>query len=81
VDALVFTGGIGENAAAIRARVCREAAWLGVELDNAANDAGEALVTTPWSRVRAWRLRTDEEAVIAGHTRALTRRAQAGIAA
>lgn len=75
VDALVFTGGIGENAAAIRERVCRDAEWLGVKLDAAANDAGARLITTTTSRVKAWRLRTDEEAVIAGHTRALTRRA------
>ena len=75
VDALVFTGGIGENAAAIRERVCREAAWLGVELDPNANDAGAQLITTAASRVNAWRLRTDEEAVIAAHTRALTQRA------
>ena len=72
VDALVFTGGIGENAAPIRERVCREAAWLGVELYEGANAAGEKLITTASSRVKAWRLPTDEEAVIARHTRALT---------
>ena len=36
LDAIVFTGGVGENAVAIRERVCRDAAWLGVELDAAA---------------------------------------------
>ncbi len=40
LDAIVFTAGIGENAAAIRERVCRDAAWLGVDLDAAANAAG-----------------------------------------
>ena len=40
LDAIVFTGGIGENAAAIRERVCRDAVWLGVELDPHANAAG-----------------------------------------
>jgi acetate kinase len=40
LDALVFTGGIGENSAAIRARICRAAAWLGVESDDRENDAG-----------------------------------------
>ena len=40
LDALVFTGGIGENAASIRARVCRDASWLGLELDEAANANG-----------------------------------------
>ena len=72
VDALVFTGGVGENAAPIRARVCRDAAWLGVELDAQANEAGGELLTAPGSRVRAWRLPCDEEGVIARHTRALT---------
>ena len=71
LDALVFTGGIGENAAAIRARVCRDAAWLGVELDAQANAAGERIVTAPSSRVKAFRVATDEEGVIARHTRRL----------
>ncbi len=52
LDAIVFTGGIGENSAEIRARVCRDAAWLGVELDAAANDsAGAAHRDRP---PRAW---------------------------
>ena len=40
LDALVFTAGIGEHAPEIRARVCRDAGWLGIELDEAANSAG-----------------------------------------
>ncbi len=43
LDALVFTGGIGENASVIRADVCRDASWLGVELDYAANVSGRSL--------------------------------------
>jgi acetate kinase len=74
IDALVFTGGIGENAAPIRARICRDAAWLGVELDSRANADAARLVSTPSSRVRAWRLATDEEGVIARHARSLTAR-------
>jgi acetate kinase len=74
VDALVFTGGIGENAVPIRERVCREAEWLGVRLDRAANAAGAPLITAPGSRVKAWRLPTDEESVIAAHTRAIAGR-------
>jgi len=74
LDALVFTGGIGENATEIRARICRDAAWLGVSLDEKANAAGARLITTPASRVKAWRIATDEEGVIARHTRALTER-------
>ena len=78
LDALVFTGGIGENAAAIRARVCRDAAWLGVELDDEANAANARLLTTPASRVKAWCIATDEEGVIARHTQRLAARAGVG---
>jgi len=71
LDAVVFTGGIGENAAAIRARVCRGAGWLGVALDDAANAAGGPRISTPASAVSAWVVRTDEERMIAAHTRRL----------
>jgi xylulose-5-phosphate/fructose-6-phosphate phosphoketolase len=67
LDALVFTGGIGENAAAIRERVCRAAAWAGVELDPAANAAGAARITAATSEVAAWVVRTDEELMMARH--------------
>jgi acetate kinase len=69
LDALVFTGGIGENAAAIRQRVLQGAAWLGLQLDEAANQRGGAgCITTAASPVAAWVLRTNEEAVIARQT-------------
>lgn len=68
LDALVFTGGIGENSAEIRARVCRSAAWLGLELDEAANRQGQARLSAANSRVAAWRIATDEELMIAQHT-------------
>jgi acetate kinase len=68
LDAIVFTGGIGENAAAIRARVCRDAAWLGVELDEAANSAGSTRISALESRVSAWVIPTNEELMIARHT-------------
>jgi acetate kinase len=71
LDAVVFTGGIGENSAEIRARVCRDAAWLGVELDAGANDAGGARLSTAASRAAAWTLPTNEELMIARHTRRL----------
>ncbi|HXZ96606.1 MAG TPA: acetate/propionate family kinase, partial [Burkholderiales bacterium] len=45
LDALVFTGGIGEHAVAIRERVCRGAAWLGVELDSVANNSGQPRIS------------------------------------
>ena len=71
LDAIVFTGGIGENAAAIRERVCRDAAWLGVELDAAANAAGRPRISTPEARTSAWCIPTNEELMIARHTRQL----------
>jgi acetate kinase len=70
LDAIVFTAGIGQNAVPIRERVCRDAAWLGVELDPAANakPGGSGCITTSASRVGAWVVRTDEELMIARHT-------------
>jgi acetate kinase len=71
IDALVFTGGIGENAVEIRARVCRDAQWLGLELDEAANVRGEARISSTKSRVAAFVVPTDENLMIARHTRRL----------
>jgi acetate kinase len=71
LDAMVFTGGIGENAALIRERVCRDAAWLGVELDPTANAAGGPRISTPGSRTSAWAIPTNEELMIARHTHRL----------
>jgi len=71
LDALVFTGGIGERAALIRQGVCEQAAWLGVALDAAANDANASRISTPSSRVSAWVIPTNEELMIARHTRRL----------
>lgn len=69
IDVLVFTGGIGEHAAAIRAGVCAQAAWLGVRLDDAANATGGPRLHAPDSVVAVWALPADEEAVIARATR------------
>jgi acetate kinase len=71
LDALVFTGGIGEHAAPIRERVCRDAAWAGVEIDAKANAAGAALISVAGARVSVWVIPTDEERMIARHTREL----------
>jgi len=71
LDAIVLTGGIGENSPAIRERVCRGAAWLGVELDAAANASGGPRISAPGSRVSAWTVPTNEELMIARHTRRL----------
>jgi acetate kinase len=71
LDALVFTAGIGEHAAPVRERIVRRCAWLGAELDEAANAAGGPRLTTDGSRVAAWVVPTDEEGMIARHTLAL----------
>jgi acetate kinase len=69
LDAIVFTGGIGENSAEIRARVCQDAAWLGVALDEKANRAGEAHIGAVASKTAVWTIPTNEELMIARHTR------------
>jgi acetate kinase len=69
LDGLVFTGGIGENAAPIRARVCRGASWLGLDLDEDANARGGPRISREGSRVSAWVIPTNEEAMIAVRTR------------
>jgi acetate kinase len=71
LDGLVFTGGIGEHAAEIRARVCRDAQWLGVSLDEAANEAGGPCISPPGSAASAWVVPTDENLMVARHTRRL----------
>lgn len=69
LDALVFTGGIGENSAPIRERVCRAASWLGLDFDGKANAAGGPRISMTGSRVSAWVIPTDEEQMIARHTK------------
>jgi acetate kinase len=71
LDALIFTGGIGEHAPQIRSRVCRQAAWLGVTLDEAANERATARISTAESRASAWVIPTDENLMVAQHTRRL----------
>jgi acetate kinase len=73
LDALVFTGGVGENAAPIRAAVCRDAGWLGLALDEAANRTSAPQISAAASRVAAWVVPTDEELTIARHTQSLLR--------
>jgi acetate kinase len=75
LDGLVFTAGIGERSAAIRERVCEGAAWLGIELDPAANRAGGPRISTAASRVAVYAIPTDEEQMIARHTLAALRQA------
>jgi acetate kinase len=68
IDAIVFTGGIGENDAATRAEVAEGCAWLGLELDEEASRRGEMLVATAESRVVALVIPTNEELEIARRT-------------
>ena len=68
IDAVVFTGGIGENARSVRARILAQCAWLGVQLLPGEGADPPARLNSAESRVAAWVMRTDEEAVIARHT-------------
>ena len=76
LDALVFTGGIGEHAAPVRAQICTGSRWLGVELDTAANHGANhsangqefTCISTPTADVKAFVIATNEEWMIARHT-------------
>jgi acetate kinase len=80
IDGVVFTAGIGENSAEIRARVCAHAGWLGLRLDDAANRAGGPRISAAGSRISAWVIPTDEERMIAQHTVAVWRARNASTA-
>lgn len=69
LDALVFTGGIGENSVLVRSRVCRDAAWIGIDLDEDANQRGSLRLSGDKSQVAVWVIATNEELMIAEHTR------------
>ena len=71
IDGLVFTAGIGEHSAAMRARVLDRLRWFGFELDEAANANGKGRITAAASRIPAFVIPTDEERVIARETIAL----------
>jgi acetate kinase len=71
LDGIVFTAGVGENAAAVRSAICRACAWLGVELDEAANRQQQTRITAPQSRIGAYMVKTDENLMIARHARVL----------
>jgi acetate kinase len=68
LDAIVFTGGIGENAWRIREAVLGELGWIGVHLDASANRAGARVISAADSPVKVLVLQTDEERMIAEHT-------------
>jgi len=67
LDALVFTGGIGEHAAPVREMVCKQLGWLGLDLDVNANSSKAERISTAGSRVAALVLPTNEEWMLARH--------------
>ncbi|MBC7907145.1 MAG: acetate/propionate family kinase [Rhodospirillaceae bacterium] len=71
LDALVFTAGIGERSVPVREKVCQAAAWLGVDLDTAANAKNGPVISTAASKVPVFVIPTDEEMMIAKHTRSV----------
>ncbi len=68
MDALVFTAGIGEHSPEIRAAICARLAWMGVELDQEANQLGRLRISSSESQARVWIIPANEELVIARHT-------------
>src|SRR4051812_40436549 len=67
IDALVFTAGIGENSPVIRKKICKASAWLGIELDETANERKASEISTAQSKVAVWVIPTNEELMIAKH--------------
>ncbi|RUR27380.1 acetate/propionate family kinase [Vreelandella andesensis] len=75
LDQLVFTAGIGEHAAPVRARIVAQCEWLGMQLDEIANNRDAACISLPGSHVGVWIIPTDEERVIASDCLALLNKA------
>lgn len=71
LDAFVFTAGIGEHSPPVRAALCERLAWLGVKLDDQANTSDGPCISAPDSGVSVWVIPTNEELMIAQHTRVL----------
>jgi acetate kinase len=69
-DAIVFTGGIGENSNTMREAICRDLDWFGIHLDAAKNKTakGEARIDAPNTRVQVWIMPTNEELIVARQT-------------
>jgi acetate kinase len=68
VDAFVFTGGIGENAVEVRAEVCKDLEFFGLNIDEQKNEDNEEIISTDTSKVKVLRIPTNEELVIAMDT-------------
>jgi acetate kinase len=73
LDGLVFTAGIGERSAPVRAALCGRLAWLGVKLDDQANMSNRPRISASDSAVSVWAIPANEELMIAQHTLALIR--------
>jgi acetate kinase len=71
LDGLVFTGGVGENATPVRSAICRTLEWLGIQLDETANGTNSERIAADNSRVGVFVIPTDENLMIARHTRNL----------
>src|SRR5262249_5251787 len=71
LDAFIFTAGIGENSASMRARIVERLTWLGATIDSAANSENRSLISAAKSRILLYVVPTDEEMMIAKHTLAL----------
>jgi len=71
LDSIVFTAGIGENSAMVRAKICERLSWLGVEIDTTANAAHATLISTKSSKISVHVVATNEELVIANATKGL----------
>jgi acetate kinase len=71
LDGIVFTAGVGENAAPVRSAICRAYSWLGLEVDEAANEKHALRISMPSSRIATYVIKTDENLMIARRARAL----------
>jgi acetate kinase len=71
MDALVFTGGIGEHQPEIRARICARLGWLGVTCDAGANNAGASDIGSPGAEMAVMIIPADEEQAMADQCRSL----------
>ncbi|RUU94221.1 acetate kinase, partial [Mesorhizobium sp. M7A.T.Ca.TU.009.01.3.1] len=69
LECLVFTAGIGERSASIRKAICEKLTWLGVVLEERANDIHAEIISRPESKVEVRVIATDEESVVARHSR------------
>ncbi len=68
LDALIFTGGIGENEIGIRTKIAEKCKWLGLRLNTESNEQGKPCISHQDSELSAWVIRTNEELIIAQHT-------------